>query len=302
MLINSRNLHSSLLVADGLVHLCRVNARLMSSNRQSREEALRVLRLSGDATKQEIKSAYLELSKELHPDLSRDEEKSARWLEVKQAYDSLREDVGPKGPGGDPQGPNRADDSHLRNTYQRSGEYNRWKRRQNRNKEIDEWLKNLQRESREHRQKFDQNRKEEHDFFNQHKVEEEENVWHNGRTVYRDLDENYKSFEKSFNNFLDKPKIFYKNITGGGRNDEQKRKNSSVLVKLILSLHQSKKVEERTDPVTSLYPSHMSRVSLSILLGFTLFFWVGSSEPTIYDDRPTVDTRRKSGTLEDLKD
>lgn len=54
-----------------------------------RSHYLQVLQLSDSATKEEIKSAYRELSKQYHPDVNSDADAHEKFLEIKTAYEYL---------------------------------------------------------------------------------------------------------------------------------------------------------------------------------------------------------------------
>ena len=53
----------------------------------------RVLNVSRDASKKEVKKAYRQLAKELHPDLNKSPDAPARFKAVQEAYDVLMDDA-----------------------------------------------------------------------------------------------------------------------------------------------------------------------------------------------------------------
>lgn len=57
-----------------------------------RAHHLQVLKLSDHATKDEIKSAYRELSKQFHPDVNPDADAHEKFLEIKAAYEFLTDE------------------------------------------------------------------------------------------------------------------------------------------------------------------------------------------------------------------
>jgi len=61
-----------------------------SSSDQNRRASLKALGLSDGATQIEIREAYLQLTKESHPDVNKDPKASEEFLRVKMAYDRLR--------------------------------------------------------------------------------------------------------------------------------------------------------------------------------------------------------------------
>jgi len=61
-----------------------------SSSYQSRRASLKALGLSDGATQVEIREAYLQLTKESHPDVNKDPKASEEFHRVKIAYDRLR--------------------------------------------------------------------------------------------------------------------------------------------------------------------------------------------------------------------
>ena len=63
--------------------------RNYSKPRGNRNDPFEVLGVSESASKQEIKDAYLKLSKSLHPDLNKSPNASEEFQRVKKAFDEL---------------------------------------------------------------------------------------------------------------------------------------------------------------------------------------------------------------------
>ena len=65
-----------------------------SKSAKNRNEYYKVLGVSKDASKQEIKEAYLKLSKSLHPDVNKSPNASQEFQKLKEAFDNLSEPSG----------------------------------------------------------------------------------------------------------------------------------------------------------------------------------------------------------------
>ena len=106
----------------------------------SRDQSRAILGVSKEASKQEIKDAFLQLSKTLHPDVNKSEKATEDFQRVKNAYDNLVS-------GGHENNPNQEDTGHHESS--KSPEYERWKSRQERTRDFDEYLREVRRRSRE---------------------------------------------------------------------------------------------------------------------------------------------------------
>ena len=116
--------------------------RQFSSHVLRHEEALVILGVPYDASKPEIKEAFIRLSKTLHPDVNTSVNASEEFQRVKSAYDVLM------------------NSNHTDTTYSpsreegfyhqpSSEEWKQWRSRQKRTKEFDDWMKNVARERRQ---------------------------------------------------------------------------------------------------------------------------------------------------------
>ena len=56
----------------------------------NRKTCLEVLGLDENASKKEVKEAYLKLSKEFHPDVNKDATAPGRYQQIRDAYDQLQ--------------------------------------------------------------------------------------------------------------------------------------------------------------------------------------------------------------------
>ena len=118
----------------GFINLTRKYSRGLS-----RDQSRAILGVSKEASKQDIKDAFLKLSKTLHPDVNKSEKATEDFQRVKNAYDNLVS-------GGQENNPYQEDTGHHEN---KSPEYERWKSRQERTRDFDEYLREVRRRSRE---------------------------------------------------------------------------------------------------------------------------------------------------------
>ena len=106
----------------------------------SREQSRVVLGVSRDATKQEIKKAFLNLSKSLHPDVNKSDNATEEFQRAKNAYDTLTS-------GGYE---NISDDYDMGDQESSvSQEFKNWKSRRQRTNNVDEYLREVQRKNTE---------------------------------------------------------------------------------------------------------------------------------------------------------
>ena len=106
----------------------------------SREQSRVVLGVSRDASKQEIKEAFLNLSKSLHPDVNKSDNATEEFQRAKNAYDMLTsggyENISDEYDMGDQE-------------ISVSQEFKNWKSRRQRTNNVDEYLREVQRKNTE---------------------------------------------------------------------------------------------------------------------------------------------------------
>jgi len=116
--------------------------RHSSSSDQSRRASLKALGLSDDATQVEIREAYLQLTKESHPDVNKDPKASEEFHRVKIAYDRLKSIYGEE----EKQSCERREEERRQgrgNTF-KSGEFKSWSK--------DDWMNKVAEEGRKRQQ------------------------------------------------------------------------------------------------------------------------------------------------------
>jgi len=157
-----------------------------------RSEHFETLGLHQDASIKEIKSAFLKLSKELHPDVNPSKSASEEFLKIKTAYDSLV------------QSSSTSQSTASRTNY---SEYYHdtspdWKRRQGKTRNFDEWLRNLERQNRQ-RQKTTRSKDGHYEYKSNDDLDEQERIQReiNEKAEYTfpgHKSPEYKRYEKSF--------------------------------------------------------------------------------------------------------
>ena len=170
---------------------------------------MEILGLPENASPQEIKAAYLKLSKELHPDVNSSDSATEEFQRVKTAYDHLQTIQTRNVPGSSTSSTSTSSEEERR--Y--SSEYQSWRARQKRTREFDDWLRKVQSDGRRQkakRPKFSEDDEKlrakysESDFskfrdkFSNFKFEEEKAEKSNS---YQD--EAYLRYEKNFISKLD---------------------------------------------------------------------------------------------------
>ena len=107
----------------------------------SREQSRVVLGVSRDASKQEIKEAFLNLSKSLHPDVNKSDNATEEFQRAKNAYDTLTS-------GGYEE--NISDEYDMGDQESSvSQEFKNWKSRRQRTNNVDEYLREVRRKNTE---------------------------------------------------------------------------------------------------------------------------------------------------------
>jgi len=193
-----------------------------SSGRSSK---LEILGLSEGASIKEIKSAYLKLSKELHPDVNDSIDAKIKYQQIRNAYDDLQSDVSNS---------TREEGQTHTEDFHKSKDYYQWRRRNKKQKDLDEWLRHVQREARFREFKLKMKameEKEEHDPF-----------WGKHTKIVLEMDQNYLDFEKKFIDRLDsliskiRPSMMNKCERNaapndwGGKTREEERKDKSEII------------------------------------------------------------------------
>jgi len=158
---------------------------------------LEILGLSEGASKQEIKAAYLSLTKEFHPDVNKGSNAKVQYQDVREAYDQLQLEgySSTRTESQQPQG------SYNHNKETHSTDYYHWKRRNEKKKDLDNWLKSIQREAREYKLKMkamEEEEKENEANFRRMYPNEASHV------MNEKLSPEYLEFEKKFVAMLDR--------------------------------------------------------------------------------------------------
>jgi len=262
----------------------------MSSNRT---RSLEILGLPDDASKQEVKKAYLKLSKEFHPDVNKDIDARVRYQQIRDAYDQLQVEgfnsikTEPNPTQGFKQTPSK--------------EYSQWKMRTEKKKELDDWLKKVQKNAREHKLKMKAMEEKENEIYNR------SNPFGENRTdqfVDVKLSRDYLDFEKKFianlDLFLDKlnanKKASEKNIMEEIRKNsrrprptgETERGQIFTLIKLFFPWYGRW--------ILTTAPLVMVGIAAT-LLGLEVY---SSQNPVDFDRCNDPPVGRKTGTLDDL--
>eukprot|EP00090_Calanus_glacialis_P034915 TRINITY_DN5928_c0_g1_i1.p1 TRINITY_DN5928_c0_g1~~TRINITY_DN5928_c0_g1_i1.p1 ORF type:complete len:265 (-),score=62.76 TRINITY_DN5928_c0_g1_i1:179-973(-) len=170
------------------------NFLCLQSFSSSRKTNLEILGLSEEASKQEIKQAYLSLSKEFHPDVNKGSNAKIQYQEVRDAYDQLQLEGynTTRTESQEPQGY-----QHY-NKEAHSADYYHWKRRNEKKKDLDNWLKSIQREAREYKLKMKAMEEKENDLKSSMYPNETSHV------MNEKLSPEYLEFEKKFVGRLDR--------------------------------------------------------------------------------------------------
>ena len=103
---------------------------------------MEILGLPEDASAQQVKAAYLRLSKELHPDVNSSDTATEEFQRVKTAYDQLVSQQTKNVAG--------SSSSHPSSEEERRES---WKARQRRTREFDDWLRKVQNDGRRQKAK-----------------------------------------------------------------------------------------------------------------------------------------------------
>jgi len=159
----------------------------------SRRTHLEVLGLREDASKREIRKAYLELSKQYHPDVNDSVESRIKYQLIRDAYDELYNESF-----------NAYEDGFKRSQPKgqtHSKDYYQWQRRTEKQQDLDDWLKKIQKDARE--------KDKEYKLKMKAKKEKEDNeswddpIWGKNNSVSHGLTEEYLEYERRFINNLD---------------------------------------------------------------------------------------------------
>ena len=132
------NLPSARPTFSALLHITRNYGNF--SKALSREQSRVVLGVSRDASKQEIKEAFLNLSKSLHPDVNKSDNATEEFQRAKNAYDTLTS-------GGYENISDEYDMGDQESSV--SQEFKNWKSRRQRTNNVDEYLREVRRKNTE---------------------------------------------------------------------------------------------------------------------------------------------------------
>jgi len=176
----------------------------------STRKSLDILGLKDKASAREIKNAYLQLSKEFHPDRNTKVDAVEKFQQIQEAYDSLlKEQTRNKG---------ACEGTHTESAYKEySDDYKQWKRRTEKKNILDEWLRKVQRESREHKEKLKEKEAHDEEVLRKFNSFQENNFFSRQQTNHlhrvSGLSEDYLKFEKWFVETLDNFSMQYTSKT-----------------------------------------------------------------------------------------
>jgi len=141
------------------VHVLNASSRLHTNYKYD----LETLGLSDNASKDEVKRAYIELSKKYHPDLNKSAEAKINYQKVRDAYEKLQTSY-----------TNVENINIHEELYKKrecsypdiSDDYYKWKMRRDKKKDIDDWIRGVQRNARIRNQKSKKNKFSESESYN----------------------------------------------------------------------------------------------------------------------------------------
>lgn len=175
-----------------------LSLRTYSQKPSSREDDLKILGLGSNATRQEIKDAFLKLSKLLHPDVNKKSNATEEFQRIKTAFDSLL-----KGSSSNQQSQTETNDQ----TYNMSEEFRNFKRRQERTKEMDEYLKRIRRENFKRKNNDRYTKYGDAEEGESMRFDKNKRVWFSSteQEEYKPppLDKDYLEYERSFIHYLE---------------------------------------------------------------------------------------------------
>jgi hypothetical protein len=281
-----------------LSHKSRYNFKFLHGrtfSNQSRATNLEILGLSEDATPQDVKAAYLRLSKEYHPDVNKSDSASEQFQRIKLAFDQLQAD---KSRTVTSPSEARLDEEKF------SSEFQSWKARQRKTRDFDDWLRKVQSDGRRqrfkqkmsnHDEKFKTNFSETNSDFSNSKQQfynfkfEEENV--ENINSHRN-DEFYMRYEKNFISRLDY-------ILGVHRRLNQEVNIQDLLNRRrVVALHFFAPFILRLLIRAAVYISLMVLGVSSVLAGIEIYNCL-PREPEVREEYKES-LQRKRGTLADL--
>jgi len=159
----------------------------------SRRSKLEILGLREDASKREIRKAYLELSKRYHPDVDDSVESKIKYQLIREAYDELYNESFNPYENGINQSQSQGQ-THSEYYYQ-------WKRRTEKQQDLNDWLRKIQKDARE--------KDKEYKLKMQAMKEKQDNeswddpILGKNNSVSHELDKEYLEFERRFINNWD---------------------------------------------------------------------------------------------------
>jgi len=178
-----------------------VSCSIIQSYSFSTRKSLDILGLKDKASAREIKNAYLQLSKEFHPDRNTKVDAVEKFQQIQEAYDSLMKEQS--------RNKDACEVTHTKSAHHKeySDDYKQWKRRAEKKNSLDEWLRKVQRESREHKEKLKEKEAHDEEVLRKFNSFQEKNFFSQQQTNHSQrvsgLSEDYLKFEKWFVEMLD---------------------------------------------------------------------------------------------------
>jgi len=159
----------------------------------SRRSKLEILGLTEDASKREIRKAYLELSKQYHPDVNDSVESRIKYQLIRDAYDELYNESFNSHEDGFKQSQSKGQ-THSKDYYQ-------WQRRTEKQQDLNDWLKKIQKDAREKDKEYKLKMKAMKE--KQDNESWDDPIWGKNNSESHGFSEEYLEFERRFINNWD---------------------------------------------------------------------------------------------------
>ena len=158
-----------------------------------RRKGLDILGLREGASKREIRNRYLELSKQFHPDVNDTVEARIKYQVIRDAYDELSNDTF------------SVHEDDLKQSYPQdqthSKDYYQWKRRTEKQQDLHDWLKKIQKDAREKDKDYKLKMKAMKE--KQDNESWDDPIWGKNSSVSHELSQDYLEYERRFIKNLD---------------------------------------------------------------------------------------------------